>query len=105
MTLTEIESKIRSIALRSYKFKIGQATITHYSEKIIYKWYGREEPIKIICWSRKKEKIDKIETKIKKVFSNWKSYETGNSLGNEDKNVKKYMLYVISVLKEERTNK
>lgn len=99
MTFTEMESRIRSIALRSSSFKIGETGQEEYER--LAQHPTKYKRIEIITWSKYKRDIDYAESKMNDIFKTWKNCENkrGGSAGRMTKS-KKYILYVIYILKQ-----
>ena len=99
MTKKDIISKIKSIALTSSKFKIGETGMTLEKRLSLYPDFKK---IKMIAWSRDKNTIDKLESEMNKYFIDWKNNDnkkTG-SAGEMAENSDKYILYVVYVEKK-----
>jgi hypothetical protein len=103
-TISEIESKIRSIAGKSSKFKIGKTGLAPNKRLSLHKDFKR---IETISWSRKKTKIDSLETKMNDKFHNWQNNVNRNrgSAGEMSDDAEKYVLYVVYTLKKRQTTK
>lgn len=97
MTNKDIEKRIRAIALKSSKFKIGKTGMNGTERLSAYKSYRRIEEI---CWSKTPEKINNLESKMINKFINWKTNKNkkGGSAGEMSKS-DKYILYVVYTVK------
>lgn len=100
-TLKQIQSNIRKIALKSSLFKIGKTGLTESERLSAYPEYKR---IKTITWSKDKQKIDKIESKMIEKFINWKNNDNDNkgSASNMSDESDTYRLYVVYKLKKNK---
>ena len=99
MTYNEMESRIRSIALRSSSFKIGETGQEAYER--LAQHPSKYRRIEVITWSKYKRAIDDAEAKMIDIFINWHNCENkkGGSAGRMPRS-SKYILYVIYVLKQ-----
>lgn len=98
MTKKDVISKIKSIALKSSKFKIGETGLTAEKRLSLYSEFSR---IETITWSKDKTKIDKLESEMNTYFINWKNNvnKKEGSAGEMAENSEKYILYVVYTLK------
>lgn len=98
-----IENKIRSIALKSFAFKIGK---TGLKENEILNSHKGFKGIESITWSKNKLIIDKLESKMIKKFINWKTNKNKNESRNGDMSDEsnKYILYLVYNLKRKMHN-
>ena len=101
MTIKDIESKIRKIALTSSSFKIGKTGLKETQRLSLHKDFKR---IERITWSKKPEIIDLLESKMNTKFFNWKNNVNKNrgSAGKMSANSDKYILYVTYVRKNKK---
>ncbi len=92
-TLTDLEEKIRNIARRSSKFKIGK-TGQHHLERLTQ--HSTYKYIELITWSKSKTDIDYYEEKMIERFINFKNNKNRNegSAGDMGKS-DIYRLYVV----------
>ena len=99
MTFSEMEARIRSIALRSSSFKIGETGQEDYER--LNQHPGKYHRIETITFSKHKREIDYAEEKMIAIFKNWKNCENkrGGSAGRMT-NSRRYILYVIYILKK-----
>lgn len=99
MTYKEMESRIRSIALRSSSFKIGETGQEEYER--LNQHPTKYKRIEVITFSKYKRDIDDAEEKMIEIFINWKNCENkkGGSAGRMTRS-SKYILYVIYILKQ-----
>ena len=99
MTFTEMESRIKSTALQSSSFKIGETGQAEYER--LSQHDDKYRRIKIITFSKYKKDIDYAEAKMIDIFITWKNCENkkGGSAGRMTKS-DKYILYVIYVRKQ-----
>jgi hypothetical protein len=94
MDLKEIKKRIRSIASKSVRFKIGE-TGQHELERL--RQHPEYKEIQLITWSRNKKLIDKLEAKMIEAFINWKNCDNKKegSAGKMTDASDKYILYVV----------
>ncbi len=103
MTNKEIISKIRAIALKSSKFKIGKTGLTLKQRLALYIEFKK---IKMITWSINSDTIDKLESEMNKFFINWKNNvnKKVGSAGAMNEKSNKFILYVVFVEKQSKVS-
>ena len=94
-----MESRIRSIALRAKRFKIGETGQEQYDRLMQHP--KKYDTIETITFSKWKRDIDAAEERMIDAFINCKNCdnERGGSAGRMTKS-SKYILYVIYALKK-----
>lgn len=94
-----MESRIRSIALKSSSFKIGETGQEEYDR--LQQHPDKFRRIEVITFSKYKRVIDDAEEHMLEIFKNWKNCDNkkGGSAGRMTKS-SKYILYVIYILKQ-----
>lgn len=104
MTQIEVEKRIRAIALKSSKFKIGKTGLKENERLSGHKGYRR---IARITWAKNSAPIDKLEAKMIGKFINWKTNDNrkAGSAGAMSLNADRYLLYVIFTLKRKPVKK
>ena len=98
MTKKDTISKIKSLALKSSKFKIGKTGMLLKKRLALYPNFSKIEQI---CWSKDEKTIEELESEMNTHFSNWKSNvnKKEGSAGEMAKDSEKYILYVVYVEK------
>ncbi len=95
MTESEVEKRIRSIALKASKFKIGKTGLEENQRLSGHKGYRR---IIRITWAKTSAPIDRIEAKMIGKFIKWKTNDNKNtgSAGAMNPKASRYLLYIPS---------